>query len=358
MRSWCSLNRLAIPPVLFVVAMMCACSSRQPVTEDPQSAGRIPLPAGCLEGFLSPDGSWLACLGTLADESGIWLQDVEGDGTIPVALGSESESINYHSLAWALDSEKLAFVSFEGLPPGADYRLSLFSLDEGRSTVLYEGEESITGMKWSPEGNSLAAVDGDKLRVVRLNGSHDVLLEEGVALAPLSANGLAWSPDGRKLVCPVSIGDASELHVIDVSTSEEEVLWPNSDARVTFIPSWSLDGQRIAIVKGRYLVGDPSEENVGLIVLDADGSNPVQVDVPGTAFELGADLLWSPDGAQVATILRSGTAVDVWLIEVEGGTARQLTESGDIQKIIRWAADGEAVLTSTWEVIEVIPVGS
>lgn len=328
------------------------------MAEETEVPYRVPLPAGCLEGFLSPDSTWLACLGTLGDESGIWVEAVEGDRVIPVALGRESEGINYHSLAWAPDSGKLAFVSYVGLPPGSDYKLSLFSLDGEARRVLYESEDSIVGMKWSPAGDSLAVVDAEKLSLAHLDGSDDVLIEEGVALLPLSDNGLDWSPDGQRLVCPLALEEATELHIIEVSTSEETVVWPNSDARVAFIPSWFPDGERIAILRGRHLVDDSSEENVDLIVLDADGSNPVEIDLPGAAFELGADLLWSPDGTQLATTLRIGTEVDVWLIPVDGGALRQLTDGGDIQKIIGWTPDGDAVLISTWDAIEAIPVGS
>jgi Tol biopolymer transport system component len=286
------------------------------------------------------------------------VQEVAGDRAVSVALGVASEGSNYHSLAWAPDSENLAFVSFAGLPPGSDYKLSLFSLDEEESRLVYESEDSIAGMKWSPDGNSLAVVEGERLLLVHLDGGDDVVVEDGVALFPLSGNGLAWSPDGHRLICPVAVGQASELHVVEVSTLEETVLWPNSDARMAFIPSWSPDGQRIAILKGRYLVVDPSEERVSLIVVDADGSHPMEMDLAGEAFELGTELLWSPDGTQLAAMSRRGTAVDVWVMPVEAVTARQLTQTGNVQKIIRWTTDGEAVLISTWEAIEVIPVGS
>jgi len=354
-RRW-GAKRWHIPAVLLLAMMICSCSSQQPVSDEPQSAYPIPLPAGCLEGFLSPDARWLACLGTLGDESGIWVQEVEGDRVIPVVL--ESEGSNYHSLGWAPDGGTLASISFEGLPPGRDYEVSLFSLAAEESTVLYEGADSIRGMRWAPGGDSLAVVDGDRLHLVGLNGSHEVLLEEDVALHPLSGNGLTWSPDGHRLVFPVSVGEPRELRVLELSTLEEKVLWPNSDGRAAFIPSWSLDGQRIAILKGRYLVDNPSEERVSLVVLDADGSHPMEMDLAGAAFELGTELLWSPDGTQLATTLRSGAEVDVWLMPVEGGTPRQLTETGTVQKIIRWTTDGEAVLISTWEAIEVILVGS
>jgi len=164
-------------------------------------------------------------------------------------------------------------------------------------------------MKWSPDGDSLAAVDGEKLLVIHVDGNREILIGERVGLPPLSGNGLAWSPDGHRLICPLAVGQASELHVVEVSTLEETVLWPNSDARMAFIPSWSPDGERIAILKGRYLVDNPSEERVSLIVVDADGWHPVEIDLPGAAFELGTELLWCPDGGRLATVLRSGGCV-------------------------------------------------
>jgi Tol biopolymer transport system component len=201
-------------------------------------------------------------------------------------------------------------------------------------------------------------VDGDSLHLAGLNGSHDLLIEEGVALHPLSGNGLTWSPDDHRLVFPASVGEARELHVLELFTLEDKVLWPNADDGATFIPSWSPDGQRIAILKGRYLVDDPSEERVSLIVVDADGSHPMEIDLAGAAFELGTELLWSSDGTQLAAMLRSGAEIDVWVMRVEAGTVRHLTETGDVQKIIGWSADGGAVLISTWHAIEAVPVGS
>ncbi len=307
---------------------------------------------------MSPGGAWLACLGLLDDESGIWAQEVAGNSSVPVELSAEGGGSNYHSLAWGPDSQSLAFVSFAGLPPGSDYKVSLFSIAAGESTVLYEAEGSIRAIKWAPGGDSLAVADGDRLHLVDVNGSHHVLVGEGVALPPLSANGLTWSPDGHRLVYPVSDSGPHELHVIELSTLEEKVLWPNSDGTAAFIPSWSPNGQRIAILKGRYLVESPSEERVGLIVVDADGSHPMEMDLAGAAFELATELLWSPDGTQLAAVLRRGADVDVWLMRVEAGTARQLTETGDVQKIIGWSADGAAVLISTWQTIEAVSIGS
>jgi len=348
--------------MFMVVLGMSACFLKQPGTEGNQLPQHISLRTGCLESNLSPDNYWIACMGSMGEQAGIWTQDIEGREVIPVALSqqaeaSEGEAISYHSWAWAPDSQNLGFISFEGLPPGSNYKLWLFNVETRLASTLYQSQGLIDAVKWSPDSKSLAVVEEGRLLLVRLDGSRQMLIEEGVVTYPLSGNALAWSPDGRWLLYPaLATGEAREVRVIEISTGQAKVLWSNSEEGVAFIPSWRSDGGRIAILRGRYLLSEPSQEEVRVILVDPDGSDAVVKECDHVAFKLGTSLLWSPDATQLATIVRRGEATDIWLIPAEEGKPQQITDTGNIRTLIKWMSDGRGLVLSTGETIETVPI--
>lgn len=332
----------------------------------------IPLPSDCLGVDLSLNNKWIACSGTLDEQVGIWIQDIEGKKIIPVALHpkvkldksprfeiEENGLTSYENPSWAPDSQKLAFISYVGLPPGSDYKLWVFDMKKQTTKVLFETEGFIDAVKWSPDGKSIAITElineRGRLLEVSLEETHKVLIEKDVSTFPQSRNALAWSPDGKSLLYQggLKLG-VLPVKIINLLTGEDKILWPTSQEGIGFTPAWRSDSKRIAILIGRpwldYVSFKSPEYDVRVVFVNPDGSNAIEkrLNFPTITYPL----LWSPNDKQLATISND----DIWLISVEDGKLHQLTQTGDIQNLFKWIRDGKELVVSTMEEIKIIPV--
>jgi TolB protein len=119
-----------------------------------------------------------------------------------------------------------------------------------------------------------------------------------------------------------------DLMDIDGSNVRDLVAPPEDPAFDTF-PAFSPDGKRIAFV--RRLVHTPGRAESAIFVVNADGSDLLQL-TPDTSMSPGPPR-WSPNGEQIAFSdnAESGdasTAVNVWLVDPDGSNLRQVTNNG------------------------------
>ncbi len=135
----------------------------------------------------------------------------------------------------------------------------------------------------------------------------------------------SWSPDGRKIAFG---GD-----VVNADGSGRQKLTTGGS------PAWSPDGQRIAFA--RYGGGlAASERHVGVYVMNADGSEQRRL------ARYGTDPRWSPDGRTIAFVRRAtfdGFNYDIYVVDGEGGPARNLTRSPAYENDPAWSPDGRRI---------------
>jgi Tol biopolymer transport system component len=168
---------------------------------------------------------------------------------------------------------------------------------------------------WSPDGSKLAFLSdrsGDwDVWVMNADGSGQRRLAGNVGLdcAP------AWSPDGQRFAWESHVAGLSTIWVCDADGRNSRPLFPpgkpvaqipfNTSEPPTMIafsdnscylrnPAWSPDSKRIAAA-GIFNV----------IVADADGSRLLEA----IHWMMGlSELVWSPDGTQLAGTMRTGPA--------------------------------------------------
>ena len=107
-------------------------------------------------------------------------------------------------------------------------------------------------------------------------------------------------------------------------------------------PAVSPDGNRVAfVVSNPHMEGDRSEWVGQVFVVNADGTNPVQLTRGEKAATAPA---WSPDGQWLAFLSpRSGPKANLWRIRIDGGEAEQLSdEKGGITSF-DWSPDGKQI---------------
>jgi Tol biopolymer transport system component len=193
--------------------------------------------------------------------------------------------------------------------------------------------------RFSPDGTWVAYTSRTltrypEIRLARPDGSEDrrLALRSGGA-------GLAWTPDGQRLVYAElqvhrTFSVFGDLSLVDVATGKVRRLTRGARA---FDPDVSPDGRTIVFARKR---GDRSE----LFTMSVDGGEmtPVTDSVEGVEW---SGPHWSPRGdAVVATRLLPGGWLDVVKVDPATGLVEPLTHDRAKDVEPTWTPDGEGVV--------------
>jgi TolB protein len=173
------------------------------------------------------------------------------------------------------------------------------------------------------------------------------------------------SPDGRRIIFEREGVDCGpecsydEVFVVNTDGSNLTQLTHNPPGEVcghggfcNGSPAWSPDGTQIAFTRASGLVVDDLIENVGIYVMNADGSRVRQI-TQKTRPSLGedSDPQWSPDGRKIVFQrfnVRTATPQDgvaLWTINLVNGREHRVTpwdlRAGDTPD---WSPDGRRIL--------------
>ncbi len=337
----------------------------------------------------SPDGSTVYftygwdLYGVTTDGLRLWLI---GTAAPPDGSPESPHSTPATSFAVAPNGSHLVYVSCR-YPPGvftkpdgtevtADgfgFELVRITLDDGSVERLTANGAVDFYPAWSPDGQRVAYVsDAEVADGLRDTGASRVNLHtmaaDGTDIRPVLDEDFAvlhhppaWSPDGRHLAVvrylEERVGFSSriigrELFVVGADGAEPRRLAEN----VVSGPSWSPDGQRLAIAQAEV-------DGVGLYVIGIDGTGsrwvadiagwngpvrspgaPPPVDGPAEAWI--DTVAWSPDGTRI--LVRSHYQLPALAVNLESG---ETTEVGsglrlDGRMWVRaaaWSPDGSRI---------------
>lgn len=151
---------------------------------------------------------------------------------------------------------------------------------------------------------------------------------------PVADNGARFSPEGSLITFSSTIGETSDIYLIDASDGRRFTQLTDDD-HFDVSPSWSPDGR--FIVYSSYRGNEPLGLKQDPAVEAAEGTIPlddwvlVKVDVHTREQTALTDRdqppafrpVWSPDGSTIAFIsISSPGQPDIYMIDAEGGTPR------------------------------------
>lgn len=219
--------------------------------------------------------------------------------------------------------------------------------------------------RWSPDGRQIGVTNSSANGVFETIVSADGTASRDLVLADptLRLRCLAWSPDGQRLLCQGSDPTRPGRHGLYTVRSSDGGDLQRLTSEDGIPGDYSPDGTTIAFVTRPFA----PTANGQLWVCDADGTNPRKI----TDTLTGYDVSWSPDGGLIAGdangkllifdfsdltrpareiaipngsatqprwspdgrklvfqfVATGGTVPDIYVVDLDGSGARQLTTS-------------------------------
>ncbi len=202
---------------------------------------------------------------------------------------------------------------------------------------LVQGSVDLDGNRFQVEGKLFDPAGRQMIMGRRYRGTQDLgrqiahRMADEVVLHYTGRRGMAQS----KIAFVARVGQAKEVYLMDYDGRQVRRLTANGSLNLS--PSWSPDGERIAITSYR-------NELPALFLLDKQG-NLKKIRVPNSALNISPD--WSPDGETlVYSASRRGNA-DIYLLNVHSLRTRRLTSHRAIDCCASWSPTGrELAFTS------------
>ena len=182
----------------------------------------------------------------------------------------------------------------------------------------------------SPDGSRVAFVsdrDGNwDIFVMDADGGRVVKLIDYA----LPAVQPSWSPDGQWIAFASSLEGSWDIYVMRSDGTDVRRL--TTDPGAESFPAWSPTGEMIAY-SGTAESGGYFGE---IFTIDAQGGTPRNLTNSG-AYDHGA--AWSPDGTTIAF----GSGDDIWIMQANGSSKRRLITSSQPKMYPSWAPDGRRI---------------
>ena len=311
------------------------------------------------------------------DTDGVAIMRVSTLGGGLARLFTVADATDIRGMSLSPDGTQLAYASRAST--GSSYRITLAALDGSNRRIVSNpppGKLGDIDPRFAPDGHALVfarAVNEVTKDLYRtdLNGREPARL----TFDNRKINGLAWSPDGERLLFtssragmyglwsakpdgsdlqPVALGSEnvhqpatatgveaiafeqwthrSRLRQIDLhQRAEPDAASAVESTRWDSNPAWSPDGERIAFASNR---SGPH----AIWVSRRDGHGAVQIANFGGAFI--DNPAWSPDGKLIAFDGSPDGQVAIYTVPPEGGTPRRITSGPGDSRNPSWSRNG------------------
>ena len=243
---------------------------------------------------------------------------------------------DWNQKTWAPDGSQFALATRTGDPGSPLFSIQILKQDGSAAYQLVSGSGMIgaEGLYWSPDGKRLAYVlydyDADlfSLNLVFVDGrdhSHgDFLTLTGppINLQPTAGGAyVSWAPDGQHLLAH-AVGAAGKNGLYQISSQENISELLKGSAILTSKPRWSPDGKHILFNDDYY--------SWKIIALEGDGR-------PQPFFDAGTFLAWAPDGSEVFAITHPENApAQLLAYPAAGGQPPRVIAAQNVPNLQGW----------------------
>ena len=181
------------------------------------------------------------------------------------------KTVGFHVFEWSPDEK---YFGYGGIVHG----FAIFDAYTGKFFDFKRHRKYISGLKWSPDGNLLAA-DGEGLMIWQINQQHhphdsiDVFIGDLLYERPGGA-GPSWHPDSSRISYVVTVHPEQEPQVASDFSGSHAAIWDLASDTVMKLPGvfiretnntwdvieWSPDGSKLASISsdGRIVIWDTS----------------------------------------------------------------------------------------------------
>jgi eukaryotic-like serine/threonine-protein kinase len=295
---------------------------------------------------ISPDGKYILNVVSENGQEGLWLRNIPTNSDTQVIPAAQ---VHYTGLRFSPDSNYLYFIRSEAAR-GVEFLYRAPLLGGTPQKLATDIDSNVT---FSPDGKQFAFVryndpTPDTYQIILLSpdGGEEKVLATGQENQCIY--GLAWSPDGKSLVCVIlqPEGSLTGLLSTDAVTGKQKIIF-KSDG-VLSAPVWQPDGR-------------------GLLVLDRDGESHftrnqiASISLPEGKFRRitrdindYADLSLAADGRSLVTVLNE-SQWNLFLLPASGvGEPQQIT-SGKPVGNFSWTPAGQLLLAEDLVITQLNP---
>ena len=355
---------------------------------------RVTTTGNITHSAISADGKYVATVVKDASGNSVWLKHLDAPSNVRIAGPAVTE---YISVAFAPSTDSISYVYYIALDhdKGVSTLFRVPVMGGNADTVASD----IYPIGFSPNGERIAFIrpndDSSTLVVANADGSNQrvVAARRKPDFFLLEWNAPAWSPDGKTIVCPVSLTDQRGRYETLVGVD------PTDGSQVPLTGQrWSSAGQAAWLPNGGGLLATAREHsdspkqvwhvrahdgrasqvthdlnNYEDLSLTAAGDRLVAVQVQAVSTisvapttgaasatreqksltrarsEAGVldAVAWTRDGRIVFASNAGNSGSDIWIMNADGSNAKQLTVGARVAQGLTTTTDGRYIVFSS-----------
>lgn len=291
----------------------------------------------------SPDGQAVAFLRTEFDRTSYFVVPATGGAERKLGEFVANPAAFCRQLDWSKTNNQIAVVEWKPRDAGGP-ELMIVSADDGKTLrrIPVEQGDFVCAPAFSPDGRFLAFLSGPDFRAADV---HVIPAAGGLARRITNdarmIQGLAWAPDGSSIVYSLRRSGPFGLWRVPIGGSSASPLLETGNDIVD--PYWASAGAGLIFVRDLW---DTNLWRAPVRDTSGKSSLPVKV-VASTREESSVDV--SPDGSRIAFASARTGGFELWVSDVDGGRAQQLTDFRGLETgYPRWSPDSTRIAFTSY----------